>query len=109
MTKPSKPKKAGRGIVRDERPTTTAKTTSKTAKRGAPPIHEEGSAIVSSRRSKKLISDAAAAVAAAEAKLRARVGEARANGVTWEEIGEALGTTRQSAHARFSKDEEAGA
>lgn len=57
---------------------------------------------MSTRRSQKLITQAAAALAAADAKLRDRVAEARANGVTWDEIGDALGVSRQAAHRKFS-------
>lgn len=39
-------------------------------------------------------------LAAAQAR-RAIVAEARAEGRTWEEIGDALGTSRQAAHERF--------
>lgn len=35
--------------------------------------------------------------------LRAAVSEARTQGATWEQIGNALGMTRQNAHARFSR------
>ena len=50
-----------------------------------------------------LIALAAARLAAAAERLaRAEVAEARtADGLTWEQIGEAFGTTRQSAHERF--------
>jgi len=50
-----------------------------------------------------LVALAASRLAAAAERLsRAEVGEARAaEGLTWEQIGEAFGTTRQSAHERF--------
>ncbi|HZP16162.1 MAG TPA: hypothetical protein VFA96_10090 [Nocardioides sp.] len=45
---------------------------------------------------------AARLAAAAERVARAEVAEARAaDGLTWGQIGEAFGTTRQSAHERF--------
>ena len=45
---------------------------------------------------------AARLAAAAERLARAQVAEARAvDGLTWEQVGEAFGTTRQSAHERF--------
>jgi len=40
-------------------------------------------------------------LAAAQAR-RAIVTEARAEGRTWDEIGDALGVSRQAAHERFS-------
>ena len=40
-------------------------------------------------------------LAAAQAR-RAIVAEARAEGRTWDEIGDALGVSRQAAHERFS-------
>lgn len=85
-------------IVRDESPT----------KPKPKPAPKEAPAIVSTRRSQQLIAQAAAAVDAAERKLHERVRDARANGVTWDEIGEALGVTRQSAHRRFSATSEEG-
>jgi hypothetical protein len=50
-----------------------------------------------------LVAIAASRLAAAAERLaRAEVAEARAaDGLTWEQIGEAFGTTRQSAHERF--------
>jgi hypothetical protein len=39
---------------------------------------------------------------AADQARRAIVTEARADGWTWQEIGDALGTTRQNAQQRFS-------
>ena len=40
--------------------------------------------------------------AAAERLARAQVAEARAaDGLTWEQVGEAFGTTKQAAHERF--------
>lgn len=45
---------------------------------------------------------AARVAAAAERLARAEVGKAReAEGLTWEQVGEAYGTTKQSAHERF--------
>ena len=88
----AKPTRKPAGIVRDERPT--------------PPT--DRGVIVSTRRSQHLIAQAASALVAAEEKLHARVHEARKNGVTWDEIGEALGVTRQSAHRRFSTTEPEG-
>lgn len=44
--------------------------------------------------------------AAAERLARAHVARARqSDGVTWEQVGEAFGTTRQSAHERFRQPE----
>ena len=47
----------------------------------------------------------AATGAQVEAGLRSWVGELRDRGVTWARIGEALGTTRQSAWGRFAGEE----
>ncbi|TYB48686.1 ClpX C4-type zinc finger protein [Actinomadura chibensis] len=47
----------------------------------------------------------AAHIDQAEADLRSWVRELRRRGVTWTKIGEALGTTRQSAWERFSGEE----
>lgn len=45
---------------------------------------------------------AARLAAAAERLARSQVAQARAaDGLTWEQVGEAFGTTRQSAHERF--------
>lgn len=46
-------------------------------------------------------------LAAAQAR-RAIVTEARAGGFTWQEIGDALGTTRQAAQMRFGSDHTSG-
>lgn len=43
----------------------------------------------------------AARLAAAEKDLRASVQRARDEGATWQEIGDALGITRQAAQQRF--------
>jgi hypothetical protein len=50
-----------------------------------------------------LVAVAAARLAAAAERLaRAQVAEARAaDGLTWDQVGEAFGTTKQSAHERF--------
>lgn len=40
---------------------------------------------------------------AAEQARRAVVAEARAAGVTWQELGDALGTTRQAAQMRYGR------
>jgi hypothetical protein len=48
---------------------------------------------------------ASAAVGAADATLHAHVALLRRRGVSWERIGEALGTTRQSAWERFARDD----
>lgn len=50
-----------------------------------------------------LVAVAASRLAAAAERLaHAQVTEARASeGLTWEQVGEAFGTTRQSAHERF--------
>ncbi|ROO85958.1 ClpX C4-type zinc finger protein [Actinocorallia herbida] len=47
----------------------------------------------------------AAHIDEAEADLRSWVRELRRRGVTWVRLGEALGTTRQSAWERFSGEE----
>lgn len=41
-----------------------------------------------------------------EEVLRLLVGQARADGRTWQEIGDVLGTTRQAAFQRFGRDDE---
>lgn len=41
--------------------------------------------------------------AEADRRLRAAVGRARLRGATWEQIGRALGVTKQAAHDRFAK------
>ena len=41
------------------------------------------------------------ALSAAELRLRQTVHEARRQGVTWQQVGDTLGTTRQSAQERF--------
>lgn len=46
--------------------------------------------------------EAARAVEAAKDHLAAQVDAARANGHTWQTIGDALGMSRQAAHERFS-------
>lgn len=40
--------------------------------------------------------------ATAESAQRQAVAQARAEGASWDEIGRALGTTRQSAHERYA-------
>jgi predicted transcriptional regulator len=60
-----------------------------------------------SRRAGKL-STCAAAERKAEAALRALVDEARGAGMTWQEIADAIGVTRQSAHRRFARHEQHG-
>lgn len=49
------------------------------------------------------LAPASFAVGAAERSLRDQVGALRRKGVTWEQIGAALGTSRQAAHQRFSE------
>jgi hypothetical protein len=49
------------------------------------------------------VSTAAVAYIEAEEELWTRVAEARAHGLTWEDIGRALGTSKQAAHERFTK------
>jgi hypothetical protein len=46
--------------------------------------------------------DAQLALESAEFALRGRVMQARSAGVTWAQIGQTLGTTRQAAQQRFS-------
>lgn len=41
--------------------------------------------------------------AAAERLVRVEVSAARANGATWQEVGDAFGVNRQAAHERFSQ------
>lgn len=50
------------------------------------------------------IAEARAAVRAAEETIAAEVCVARANGATWREIGDALGTTRQNAEKRYGSN-----
>ena len=66
------------------------------------PLHRDGP--TSSRH--LVLAVAAARVAAAADRLaRTHVGLARdKEGMTWEQVGEAFGTTRQSAHERFRTD-----
>lgn len=40
-------------------------------------------------------------IATAESVMPQAVAQARAEGASWEQLGRALGTTRQSAHERF--------
>lgn len=40
--------------------------------------------------------------AAVQAELRAQVNEARSLGLSWAEVGAALGISRQAAHERYS-------
>jgi len=47
------------------------------------------------------IRDARDALNAAELRMRQTVHEARRQGVTWQQVGDTLGTTRQSAQERF--------
>ena len=47
------------------------------------------------------LNDAHLALESAEFALRGRVMQARAAGVTWAQIGQTLGTTRQAAQQRF--------
>jgi len=49
------------------------------------------------------INNAGRVLVEAEEALWNRVREARATGMTWEEVGAALNCTRQAAFARFSK------
>jgi hypothetical protein len=49
------------------------------------------------------ISIAGLALVAAEAALWEKVRQARATGMTWEEVGGALNCTKQAAYSRFSK------
>lgn len=52
----------------------------------------------------ELVADAQRAVYAAEALLIAAVAAERGRSTSWEEIGQALGVTRQAAHARFGDE-----
>ena len=47
------------------------------------------------------IRDARDALNAADLRMRQTVHEARRQGVTWQQVGDTLGTTRQSAQERF--------
>ena len=47
------------------------------------------------------ISAARDALNAADLRMRQAVHEARRQGVTWQQVGDTLGTTRQSAQERF--------
>ena len=47
------------------------------------------------------IREARDALNEADLRMRQVVHEARRQGVTWQQIGDTLGTTRQSAHERF--------
>lgn len=69
------------------------------ASRRRGPLHRDGS--TSSRH--LVLAVAAARIAVAADRLaRAHVALARdKEGTTWEQVGEAFGTTRQSAHERF--------
>ena len=49
------------------------------------------------------VHEAAGRIIDAEASLSNRVREAKENGSTWDEIGTALGTTRQAAQQRFGR------
>lgn len=51
------------------------------------------------------VASATETVHLAEAEQREAVQDARADGISWGTIAGALGTTRQSAHERFAKDE----
>jgi hypothetical protein len=52
-----------------------------------------------------LVADAVAVIAqvAAQARLEQRIGECRAAGVSWARIGQVLGVTAQSCHARYRR------
>ncbi|WP_034488280.1 hypothetical protein [Actinomadura oligospora] len=52
------------------------------------------------------VAAAAEAVRRAEDHLRGTVGTARSSGLTWQEIGDALGITRQAAFQRFGRPNE---
>ena len=43
------------------------------------------------------------AQAKADAMMVEAVGKARHNGVTWQQIGDMLGVTRQAAHSRYAR------
>jgi hypothetical protein len=47
---------------------------------------------------------AAQHIADAERMLRSAVDDARHAGATWQQIGDVLGTTRQAAHERFTRE-----
>jgi hypothetical protein len=54
-------------------------------------------------RWKRRLRRALADVRAYDAALTEAIAQARADGATWQELGEELGTTAQAAHARFAK------
>lgn len=51
------------------------------------------------------IGDAAAMIAGAEALTAARIDRARMAGHSWQEIGDALGVSRQAAQQRYGRNE----
>jgi hypothetical protein len=74
--------------------------------RGAPPVTRfpEWSSLTDDQMLDH-IPRIAATVDQVEGSLRSWIGEVRSRGVTWARIGQALGTTRQSAWERFSGEE----
>ncbi len=51
------------------------------------------------------VKDAARHLERAESDLRASVARARERGATWQQVGDALGISRQAAHERFGGGE----
>ncbi len=68
---------------------------------GGPPAAADGSALPSAEPALSAIRLARELRGLADEALRVTIGRARAAGCTWQEIGDALGTTRQAAFQRF--------